>query len=64
MDAGRKRSRLLAAKARARDLYGLAALVETAYGTGVVGAAHGPALRAAREARELEGQVAAAFALT
>ena len=46
------------------DLYGLPPLVVTAYGARVMGPAHSPALRTAREPGELESQVAAALALT
>ena len=60
--SGRKRGPLLA-NARALDLDSLAALVVAADGAGVVRAAHGAALGAAREARELQGQVAASLAL-
>jgi len=41
---------LLAAKGRSLYFYGLPPLVITAYRTGVVGTAHGPALRTARKA--------------
>src|SRR4051794_19785923 len=61
---GRKRSWLFATESGALDLYGLSTLVLATDGTGVVRAAHGPALRAAREAGQLEGQMAAALALS
>ena len=61
--SGRNERAALFAKARALDLDGLSALVVAADGTGVVRPAHGAALRAAREAGELERQVAAALAL-
>src|SRR3989304_894278 len=60
--SGRKRGPLLA-NARALDLDSLARLAAGAGGAGVVRAAHGAALGAAREARELQGQVAASLAL-
>ena len=60
--SGRNRG-LLLGKSRALDLDGVPALVVPTYGTYVVGASSGPALRAARKAGELESQVTTAFAL-
>ena len=62
MGSGRNRG-LLLGKSRALDLDGVPALVVPADGAYVVGASSGPALRAAREAGELESQVTTAFAL-
>ena len=62
MSLGRNRG-LLLGKSRALDLDGVPALVVPADGAYVVGAPSGPALRAAREAGELESQVTSAFAL-
>ena len=62
MSLGRNRG-LLLGKSRALDLDGVPALVVPANGAYVVGASSGPALRAAREAGELESQVTSAFAL-
>jgi hypothetical protein len=55
---------LLFAKAGALDLDGLAPLVVAADGTGMVRAAHGAALRTARQAGKLESQMAAPLPLT
>ncbi len=63
MGSGRK-SGLLLAKARALDRDSLPSLVIAAHGADVVRAAHGPALRAARQTGQLESQVTPALALS
>src|SRR4051794_39952230 len=62
--SGRNRLSLFATEARARDDYGLSALVVAADGTGVVRLAHRAALGAARKGRNLQRQVTAALALS
>jgi hypothetical protein len=54
---------LLLGKSRALDLDGVTALVVAANWAYVMGASSSPALRAARETGELQGQVATPFAL-
>ena len=63
MASGRKRGWLFA-KGRRLYLHGLATLVIAAHRARVVGPPHGAALRAARQARQLQRQVAASLALT
>src|SRR5262245_58104499 len=62
--AGRNSGWELLAKAGALDLNGLTPLVVSADRTGVVRPPHGPALRTAGEAGQLQRQVTAALALT